>query len=288
MKKKLILLVAIMMLGVVALAGCGDENGVAENGDAVEEETAVLAVVTGTTFEEFARGYSKVSDVRLYDDDNLTMSELNTGRVDGVITDRLVGLNAIEGLGFDSIQPVGDWLYEETIAVAISKDDVTLRQAINAALAEIIEEGTYAEISNKYFGEDILEGVDYQITFPDEEPATDDSLERVLEAGEIRFAMSGGYPPFNYYVGEELTGFDVEIGQAVAEKLGVEYEPVPTGDFGGLIEELRSGRVDGIFGSMAITEERLEQVSFTDPYYYSGAQLFVQEGSWITAPEDLE
>lgn len=276
MKKKLMILMAVILLAAVGMVGCGSDDEVR------------VGVVTGTTFADFAEGFSKVDEVMLYRDDNFTLQELSTGRVDAIITDRLVGLIAIQEGGFSGLEPVGDFLYTETIAVAIRKEDGALRQAINNALAEMIADGTYAEISTKYFGTDILEGIDYEVTFPGEPEATDDSLDRVLAAGEITFAMSGGYPPFNYYTDNNvLTGFDVEIGEEVANRIGVEYTPVTT-DWSGILEGLRAGRYDGIFGSMAITEERLEVVSFTDPYYYSGAQLFVKEGSWITGPEDLE
>ena len=277
MKKKMIFLLVVLLFATVSMTGCGSD-----------EDKITVAVVTGTTFEEFANGFSGVGEVRTYRDDNLTLQELATGRVDAVITDRMVGVIAIQEGNFGNLVPVGDLLYTETMAVAIRQEDNALRQAINRALADIIADGTYAEISQRYFGRNILEGVDYQVTFPDDPEATDDSLQRVLDAGEITFAMSGGYPPFNFFTADDvLTGFDVEIGQAVAQRIGVEYTPVTT-DWSGIVEGLRSGRYDGIFGSMAITPQRLEVVSFSDPYYFSGAQLFVREDSWITGPQDLE
>ncbi|OGO82231.1 MAG: hypothetical protein A2Y21_02950 [Clostridiales bacterium GWC2_40_7] len=246
-----------------------------------------IGVTTGTTFEEEAKKLSKVKEVKLYKDDTLTLWELSNGRLDGVITDRMVGAIGIKSGGYDNLKLVGDVLYKETIAVAVRQEDSSLRQAINKALEEIIDDGTYAGISKKYFDIDILEGIDYKITHPDEKAAEDGSLERVKKAGKISFAMSGGYAPFNYFNdNDELTGFDVEIGKEVAKRLGVEYEPVTT-DWNGILEGLRSGRYDGIFGSMAITDERLKVVDFTDPYYYSGAQLIVGKDSKIKGPEDL-
>ena len=274
-KIKLTSFTMILILIGVMVVGCGSDG-------------LTIGAVTGTTFEAKAKEYPKVEEVKLYKDDNLTLQELANGRIDGVITDRLVGLIGIQKGGYDNLQLAGDFIYKETIAVAVRQNDDALRQAINKVLAEMIADGTYAAISEKYFGVDILDGVEYEITFPDEQPASDDSLRRVKQAGVIRFAMSGGYPPFNYFTeDDELTGFDVEIGKEVAAKLGVQYEAVTT-DWSGILEGLRSGRYDGIFGSMAITDERLEVVDFTDPYYYSGAQLIVVKGSDITGPEDLE
>ncbi len=117
-----------------------------------------------------------------------------------------------------------------------------------------------------------------------------DSLQRVLDAGELVVVGSGGYPPFNFY-GEDdpdtPIGFDVDTGKAIAERLGVElvYE---TSDWDGLPDGLRAGRYDAILGSMADTEARREIVSFTIPYYYSGAQLIVRADSGLEGPEDVE
>lgn len=265
---------AVAAVAGVVLVGCSKKG-------------YVIGVATGTTYQKVAEKYENVKEVRSLKDDNLSLRELMEGRVDAVISDRLLALDAIKKGNLDKLKLAGDTLYSETIGVAIKKDDDALRQAINKALDEIIKEGTYETISKKYFGRNILEGFEYKITYPKDEPAIDKSLERIKEKGEITFAMSGGYPPFNYFNGkDELVGFDVEIGKAVAEKLGVKYKPV-TIDWSGIVEGLRSGRYDGIFGSMAITDERLKVVDFTNPYYFSGAQLIVKEGSKIEGPESL-
>jgi len=115
-----------------------------------------------------------------------------------------------------------------------------------------------------------------------------DSLQRVLDSGEFVVVGSGGYPPFNYTdENSNVVGFDVDVGAEIAERLGVELSYV-TSDWDGLVEGLKSKRYDGILGSMAITPDRLAQVSFSEPYYYSGAQLFIQKGSGITSPDDME
>ncbi len=54
-------------------------------------------------------------------------------------------------------EPAGEFLYTETIAVAFRQDDEDLVEAVNEALADMMEDGTYQEISESYFGEDISE-----------------------------------------------------------------------------------------------------------------------------------
>lgn len=115
-----------------------------------------------------------------------------------------------------------------------------------------------------------------------------DSEFNLLEEGQLTWASSGLYKPFNYEEGGELKGFDVEIGYAIAEKMGLEPNPITT-PWETILQGLTSNRFDAIIGSMAITNERAEQVNFSDPYYYSGGMIFVNENnSDITSPEDLE
>ncbi|MFP3324384.1 transporter substrate-binding domain-containing protein [Planococcus sp. SIMBA_160] len=110
----------------------------------------------------------------------------------------------------------------------------------------------------------------------------------LLEEGKFTTASSGLYKPFNYEEGGNLTGFDIEIGNAIAEEMGLEPNPVTT-PWETIIQGLTTNRFDAILGSMAITEEREEQVSFSDPYYYSGGVIFVREGNTeIQSEEDLE
>lgn len=118
----------------------------------------------------------------------------------------------------------------------------------------------------------------------DEEKGTGSNL---MEEGKLTYASSGLYKPFNYEEGGKLTGFDVEIGAAIAEKMGLEPNPVTT-PWETIIQSLKGNKFDAIIGSMAITEKRSEQVSFSDPYYYSGGMIFVPAGSDISSADDLK
>ncbi|MFA5659232.1 MAG: transporter substrate-binding domain-containing protein [Oscillospiraceae bacterium] len=119
------------------------------------------------------------------------------------------------------------------------------------------------------------------------EKKNQNSLERVKENNKLTVVGSGGYRPFNYIDDNgEVIGFDVDTGAEIAKRLGVELDYV-TSDWDGLIDGLKSKRYDGILGSMAIKPERLEQVNFTTPYYYSGAQLVVRTDSGIAEPADM-
>ncbi|MFP4145695.1 MAG: transporter substrate-binding domain-containing protein [Phycisphaeraceae bacterium] len=90
-------------------------------------------------------------------------------------------------------------------------------------------------------------------------------------------ALTGQYPPFSFYDDQgELVGFDVDVANAIGEDLGQEVNFVAT-PWSGIVAGLQAGRYDAIIGSMAVTPERAEAVDFSEPYYLSGAQLFVHE-----------
>ncbi|MFP4106762.1 MAG: ABC transporter substrate-binding protein/permease, partial [Phycisphaerae bacterium] len=93
----------------------------------------------------------------------------------------------------------------------------------------------------------------------------------------LRVALTGKYPPFSFYDRDgKLAGFDVDVSREVARHTGRELQIVPT-EWDGILVGLRAEKFDAIIGSMAINEKRQEQVDFSQPYYYSGAQLFIHE-----------
>ncbi len=91
----------------------------------------------------------------------------------------------------------------------------------------------------------------------------------------LRIALTGRYPPFSFYNTQgELDGFDVAVSRAVAERLNRPLDIVTT-EWDGILAGLLAGRYDAIIGSMAVTPQREEVVHFSEPYYLSGAQLFI-------------
>ncbi|MGM0982445.1 MAG: transporter substrate-binding domain-containing protein [Pseudomonadota bacterium] len=93
----------------------------------------------------------------------------------------------------------------------------------------------------------------------------------------FRVANSGAYPPFSYVdTSGNLIGFDVDIAEAVADKMGVEVD-IQTSPWNGIVAALAGGRFDACICSMSATEEREKAVDFTDPYYHSGLSIWVRE-----------
>ncbi|HHV71743.1 MAG TPA: basic amino acid ABC transporter substrate-binding protein [Clostridia bacterium] len=105
----------------------------------------------------------------------------------------------------------------------------------------------------------------------------------------IKVATDATYPPMEYVNEEtgELEGFDIDLGNALAEEMGVKFEFINTA-WEGIIPSLLTGQVDMIMSSMTITEKRKKQVNFSDPYFNAGQIIAVKEGNdSIKSKEDL-
>ena len=117
----------------------------------------------------------------------------------------------------------------------------------------------------------------------------EDQLGRILEAGKISIAMEGTWEPWTYHdEDDKLVGYDVEVGQAIADALGVEAEFVE-GKWDGLFAGLDAGRYDMVINGVDVTEERSEKYDFSDPYVYIHTAIIVAEDNdSIKSFEDLK
>lgn len=114
-----------------------------------------------------------------------------------------------------------------------------------------------------------------------------DELAKLKDAGKMRIAMSGQYPPFSFTNEQnEVVGFDVAIGSAIADRLGVKPEIVTT-PFDGIIAGLLAKKYDAVVASMTITPEREKAVDFVGPYYHAGRTVVVKESSPVQKLEEL-
>jgi len=85
-----------------------------------------------------------------------------------------------------------------------------------------------------------------------------------------------------------VVGFEVELLQEVAGRLGYDEFDIQNIPFQGLFAAVQSGRIDVAISSITITEERLESVSFAQPYYDSDQSLTVRADSGISSTDDLQ
>jgi cystine transport system substrate-binding protein len=116
------------------------------------------------------------------------------------------------------------------------------------------------------------------------------SLEQIREDGVITVGTEGTYRPFTFHEdgSGELTGYDVEVIQAVAEELGVEAEFEET-QWDAIFAGLDAGRFDVIANQVSITPEREADYQFSTPYTVSPGVIVVNDGDTdIASFEDLK
>ena len=99
-------------------------------------------------------------------------------------------------------------------------------------------------------------------------------------------ATNAEFPPYEYYEGDTVTGIDVEIAQAIAGKLGLTLQ-VEDMEFDSVISAVQGGKADIGMAGMTVTEERLEEVNFTESYATGVQVIIVTEDSDITSADDL-
>jgi polar amino acid transport system substrate-binding protein len=95
------------------------------------------------------------------------------------------------------------------------------------------------------------------------------------------------YPPFEQGKAGSYTGFDIELIEAIAEKIGRTAEVQDT-SFETIFRDVSQGKFDAAISAATITEEREKAVDFSNPYYLSEQAVLVTEGSEIKSLEDLE
>ena len=115
-----------------------------------------------------------------------------------------------------------------------------------------------------------------------------DLLSEIRERGEMIIAMEGTWAPWTYHDEEDLlVGYDVEVGEKLAEKLGVEAVFVE-GEWDGLLAGIDAGRYDIMINGVDITEERAEKYDFSIPYAYNRTAVIVRgDNNDIKTMEDL-
>ena len=102
------------------------------------------------------------------------------------------------------------------------------------------------------------------------------ALDQIKSAGALRVGTEGTYPPFTFHdEANALVGFDVEIAQEIAKRLGVTAEFVE-GPWDGLIAGIDANRYDVVINQVGITDARKEKYDFSDPYIASKAVLIVK------------
>ena len=101
-------------------------------------------------------------------------------------------------------------------------------------------------------------------------------IDDVNDRGELRIALEANTPPFNFKDDGKLTGFEVELGQLLANELDVRADFVVV-DSNDLLPGVESGKYDVAINHIAVTPELKDRFDFSQPYTYAKADLIAQK-----------
>ena len=176
----------------------------------------------------------------------------------------------------------------EQYGIGFRNTDVALGlEAVQKQLDAMIEDGTAAEISQKWFGEDILLK-DAAYLEESTAAADDDSLQKVKDKGTLILGLDDSFPPMGFRdENDQVVGFDIDLATEVAKRMGVELVIQPI-DWDSKELELETGRVDCLWNGLSITDERVAAMYFAKPYIANKQIVIVPEGSEIKTAADLK
>ena len=213
---------------------------------------ATIGVQLGTTGDLDASDYEKDgSTVERYSKGSEAVQALKAGQIDCVIIDSQPAQKFAENN--DDLKILDEPFEEEEYAICLKKGNDELLDKINGALKELKDDGTVDSIMSNYIGEDAGKT-------PYETPKDADHSK-----GTLTMATNATFQPYEYYDGDNIVGIDVDIAQAICDKLGYDLK-VEDMEFDAIVNAVKSGKADFGAAGMTVTEDRKKSIDFTDPY----------------------
>ena len=121
--------------------------------------------------------------------------------------------------------------------------------------------------------------------------APETRLDSIKKAGKLILGTSADYPPYEFHAQvdgkDAIVGFDIELAREVAKDLGVQLE-IKDMDFDGLLAALASGNVDMVISGMTPTDERKQNVDFTEIYYFAEHGVLIRKADEAKYGESVE
>lgn len=253
--KKCNKLMALGLMGAMTLSLCACGNKAPANTVFSVDDLPgkVIGVQLGTTGDIYASDYEEEgSTIERFNKGNDAILALKQGKVDCVIIDSQPAQSFIEKN--DDLTILDEEFAVEEYAICISKDKPELTAQFNEALTDLEADGTLDQIVANYIGDDT------KGTCPYESPVGID-----YPNGTLTMATNAAFEPYEYYSNNEIVGIDAEMAKAICDKLGYELI-IEDMEFDSIITSVQSGKADFGAAGMTVTEERLQNIDFTDSY----------------------
>ena len=224
---------------------------------------ATIGVQLGTTGDLDASEYeSEGSTVERYSKGSEAVQALKAGQIDCVIIDSQPAQKFVENN--DDLKILDDPFVEEEYAICVKKGNTDLLDKMNGALKELKDEGVIDDIMANYIGDEIGE-------HPYESPEDVDRSN-----GTLVMATNAEFEPYEYHDGDDIVGIDADIAQAICDKLGYELQ-IEDMEFDSILAAVNSGKSDFGAAGMTVTDDRKENVDFTDTYANASQVIIVKK-----------
>lgn len=139
--------------GIQALVRTGNEDSIKSAADLAGKK---VGVGLGTNYEQWLKENAPKADIRTYDDDPTKFQDLNVGRIDAILVDRLAAFEMVEKTG-GRLAVAGEPFSRQESGIALRKGDPELLAAIDKAIAKLKADGTLKAISEKWFKADVTQ-----------------------------------------------------------------------------------------------------------------------------------
>jgi len=260
-KRFSLLVLAVLVIMSLGLAACQSAAPVTKIGGPEDLSGRKVGAQLGTTGAMEAEKIEG-TELKTYDSIDLAFLDLTNGQIDAVIADYPTALGFI-GQNPDKLTTVGEVFTDESYGIAVCKTNPELLDKINAGLQAVKDDGTTAKLEAKWL-QGTGEGEMIAVPAP------------VEGAPTVRVATDATFPPFETVdeATQDLTGFDVEMMNAIAAKAGINIEWVNIG-FDPMLAGLAQCQYDVAIAAITITPERAEQMAFSEPYVEAGQIVVV-------------
>lgn len=266
------LLTLMMCLG---LSGCGKDlaNHVNSVDDLKGSKIGVQLGTTGDIYVSDYEGDKEGTKVERYRSGADAVQALKQGKIDAVVIDEQPAKKFVEQN--ENLRILDEEFTNEDYAACVAKGNDELLEKVNEAIADIKADGTLDKILDSY----INGNSDYHYE------------QKVTDGEKLIMATNAQFPPYEYYKDGDnkgaIVGIDVEIGHAIADKLGLVLE-IEDMEFDSIINAVSSGKADIGLAGFTVTPEREKEINFSDPYTTSKQVIIVRDDSQTSVGSTLK
>lgn len=238
---------------VLALCSCAFAEGKLKSpADLKTERLAAQRGTTGQYIAEDLLGDRKGELLTTYEKYVDAVAALRQEKIRAIVMDEMPAKRFVGSV--DGLAIMDEALSNESYAIGFKKGNTELVSQVNKILAEMKTDGTMAAIFAKY-----IDG-DYSGIKPG-----DIDLNKGAEGGKLYVGTEAGFAPYELRVGNGFIGVDIEMCAHIAKKLGKELVIINM-NFDALPTAVSTGKVDMICAGMTVTDERRQNMDFSDNY----------------------